>query len=798
MTTPDSSPRLVAKVILLFCQIGCMLSLPMLFTGATTAQAIDLNHRAQLLHWVPSFNNRCGGYFPDTLARNAFKQHHNQDPIRLTVQKKSYIVWHSHATLHAVSLKQGQQTLQADVAHLSQNSVTGKERLQTIQLLGHSHYQSPGYRAIARQMTFEPQENRLALHHFWFRIASSLNHWIWGHAVHGVKQRNGMVQLEQAQVSVCSPLKNSWYIQAQHILLDTQKGIGYAHGAHIIFHHIPIVYFPYVTFPLNKHRKSGFLTPSLSHRAHDGWVVTTPFYWNIASNKDLLMTPHWIQKRGGLLDTVFRYLTPHSSGTWHGMWLPHDRLFTHQKQSAARATLHTYDAFTLRQLARLTHSSSQRIAMSLDHHSIWNPHWTFNLHLHTVSDDYFYLDFFPHADFYQNTQRLNQVSLTYQDTHWRFLAHMQSYQILHPMHSLPLPEVYDLWPRLSLLGHFKQAHEPIYYNLKAEYTHFNHGVSLTTGRQPTTGDRIYLHVTAQSPQHLWSGLITPEIVVTDTHYDVSHVTQNRHRDRFIPIVDLDAHWHFVRHVTWLRQDYDQTLEPHLFYLWIPVCKQDSIPLWDTTIFPPSFSDLFVSTRLTGIDRLIDANQLTLGVTTRLFESRTPHELLRFSTGYVVSFKRPYSHSATHDAPWITELHYAISPRWETRAAMVWNTTQDHLQSAHCNVSFHKDTASQISLTYHFLHTTRVMAPLLDPAQRASVHHISLAIQWPLLPTLHFMGNIDYNIKQHRTEQLTYSLNYESCCWALTCGAEQRFNVLTPSAQQHTYFLKFQLKGLGDT
>jgi LPS-assembly protein len=61
---------------------------------------------------------------------------------------------------------------------------------------------------------------------------------------------------------------------------------------------IPVLYTPYINFPIDDRRKSGFLVPSIGSSDDNGFELITPYYWNIAPNLDATFYPRYMSKRG--------------------------------------------------------------------------------------------------------------------------------------------------------------------------------------------------------------------------------------------------------------------------------------------------------------------------------------------------------------------------------------------------------------------------------------------------------------------------------------------------------------------
>src|SRR4029453_16671278 len=76
------------------------------------------------------------------------------------------------------------------------------------------------------------------------------------------------------------------------------RKVGTAHGAKVYFLGVPVMYTPWLEFPLSNERKSGFLTPTIGSTQIRGFEIATPYYFNLAPNYDATLTPRFMTRRG--------------------------------------------------------------------------------------------------------------------------------------------------------------------------------------------------------------------------------------------------------------------------------------------------------------------------------------------------------------------------------------------------------------------------------------------------------------------------------------------------------------------
>ena len=131
--------------------------------------------------------------------------------------------------------------------------------------------------------------------------------------------------LRELQFTTCPGENPEWVLTAKQLELDFEEGVGTAKNAKLEFFNIPILYLPYMTFPIDDRRKSGFLYPLISTANDNGFEFSIPYYWNIAPNHDATITPTYFTDRGAMLTGEYRYITQRTGGSANFDWLPSDK-----------------------------------------------------------------------------------------------------------------------------------------------------------------------------------------------------------------------------------------------------------------------------------------------------------------------------------------------------------------------------------------------------------------------------------------------------------------------------------------
>jgi LPS-assembly protein len=418
---------------------------------------------------------------------------------------------------------------------------------------------------------------------------------------------DGNVVLSQVRYTSCPVGNEDWMLQASSINLDTKREEGIARGVVMRFKGVPIFYTPYISFPLGDERKSGLLFPSFGHSGSNGFELEVPYYFNLAPNYDLTLTPGLLSARGVELAGQFRYLTAGSHGQIDSTFLPND-----SQQHSDRGYLHFTDITDFKKGMR------------------------FDADIASVSDSNYFQDFAVGSDQTSVTYLQRRADLLYYDDAWRIRAQLQNFQTIdttvdsadRPYSRVPRIQAQALWPILN--SNFEFA-------LDSEAVNFLRGVG-------PTGVRLDL-----SPEIRWSTrgsgyFFEPAVGYHFTQYDLQNAANTAigapsTPTRTLPYARVDAGLVFERDAGSQGQR-TQTLEPRLVYSYVPYRNQDKLPIFDTGLPDLNLTELFRTNRYVGSDRIGDANQVALGVTTRLFDHVSGAQYLSATIGQIRYFSTP--------------------------------------------------------------------------------------------------------------------------------------------------------------
>jgi LPS-assembly protein len=381
--------------------------------------------------------------------------------------------------------------------------------------------------------------------------------------------------------------------------LDNGRELGVAKDAVLVFKGVPVAGTPHISFPLSDERVSGFLAPTIATSTSGGLEVTTPYYWNIAPNRDLLLAPHYIARRGLMMGGTARYLGEQYSGQ-------------------TRFEVIDRDAQTL----------DSRYAISSRHKEDFGSGLTFTSNLNMASDNNYAQDFpFSHVWAYQPgvSRRIlpRDVRVDYGSQDSMASARIIEYQVLQDSSlSAKILPPYSRLPQLRY-SYYGDNEGSLSWSFASELTRF-HTSTIPVVGMPRQGDRLVLNPRLTYNYSSGGFFIRPSVSAHETVYSLDETADPAMKapSRFIPTLSVDSGLIFERDARLFGNAAVQTLEPRLFYTRTPYKRQDSLlyPNFDSSEADFNYATVFRENRFVGGDRIGDSNQLTSALMTRYLET----------------------------------------------------------------------------------------------------------------------------------------------------------------------------------
>ncbi len=575
--------------------------------------------------------------------------------------------------------------------------------------------------------------------------------------------RQGKVQtdLDDATYTTCAEGNDAWLLKASHVNLDHVKQVGTARNVVVKLADIPVFYTPYISFPLSKQRKSGFLTPSIGNTEATGFDLRTPYYWNIAPEMDATITPRYMSDRGLMLNGEFRYLNNKHDGNIDAGFLASDDL---QRDGDRINPFYNED----------------RKHFSWQHKSRFTSRLNADVDYNYVSDNAYLEDFGSNLSLASTTHLNRLLNVRYNSDNWNLSGRLQGYQTV-----TDVSQPYQRLPQLRFQGVLPDQATGLRYAMTAEYVDFDHD-------DLVAGQRFDIEPSISYPLRSAAGFLTPRIALHHTRYELdANGTSivNSSPTRTLPVSSIDSGLVFERDMTISNNSFIQTLEPRAFYLYIPERNQDDIPIFDSGLKTFTMGQLFSHNRFSGSDRVGDTNQLSLALTTRIINQQTGREKFHATLGQIQYFsdrKVTLNSTATEtqsDSDMVAEVVASITEEWTARGEMQWDPHADSNNLSAVSVAYRGDEGRLLNLSHRY--------------RRDDLEQIDISTRIPFNKQWSIIGRWYHSLQDNRTLEALAGLEYDSCCWATRLVVRDYINSSTDQERNLAIFFQIELKGLGN-
>ena len=570
-----------------------------------------------------------------------------------------------------------------------------------------------------------------------------------------------LVNMENTTYTTCEKGDDSWVLSASKLKLDDSSGDGTGKDVLVKFKGIPVFYTPWIRFPIDDTRKSGFLIPKLSNSSDSGLELDIPWYWNIAPNRDAVLGTRLLADRGIQLKSRFRNLS---------------------RKGLSEAGLEYLDD---------SESNDDRYLTLLKHQGFLTPKTEIDILYNRVSDENYFEDLGKTLGF-SSTHFIEQYGrLTYRTQHWKFSGRIQSFQSVDP--SLPnIDKPFKRLPQLKLDGSYPNILGELHISSESEWARFQHD-------DKVDGERFHLGINVEHPVESKSFFVRPGMRLTHTRYDLN---RNDGLDdeptRSLPSAYLDAGLIFERISE--QSGNIQTLEPRLYYLHTPYRNQTNIPVFDTAEFEFEFEQLFRNSRFSGHDRYDEADHLSVGLTSRIIDLKSGREKIQANLGRIFYFRDrkiglPGEMAEREQSSELAaELKIGLTDRWKAIATTLLDTHDDHTEKSSLHFQYRGDNKLILNLAYRYRHKD------LEPVEpvtgkRRSLEQSDFSMILPINENWRTAMRWNYDLEEKRNLELLAGIEYETCCWKLRL-AGRRYNQNTDEDYNNSIEMQLVFKGLG--
>jgi len=589
-----------------------------------------------------------------------------------------------------------------------------------------------------------------------------------------ISKTSTSVLLTNSTYSLCPVNQNDWLIDADQIELNLVKNRGIADNAIVKFYGVPIFYLPKYSWVLSG-RGSGFLTPDYSSYTDEATVanasgkkegsysVRIPYYFNLAPDRDLLIALNYMSSRRFIYEGKYRQLVApkispdHEDSLWtiEGKYLPEDKI-----------------------------TSLKRWLINFSNETDINKNTHFSAQYYRVSDS----EYFKEIDRTNTDSKTlkSHVKLSYNDEENNLAVTLLTEDEQLVNNGLPV------YTRALEGSISKTINEDKIMPIKVSLvsTKFAHDT-----KSKTAGVRTHADFGISRQLNIDYPKITPKASVAITNYSLKN---NPNINRTILGSGLDIDFTFINPSSMFGYEANHRITPLISYNYRAKKVQGNIPIFDTEDKYAdiiTFADLTSGERYTGLDRITNANDVTLSLESsyRAIDAiEDDKDLLNMRIAQSF-FTDDEVVSASSSSNYETRKSYsdiAASIDIALGKYVITNSAQ-----------FNPDTSKIVkkvnSLTYTSNSRKFITVSLSKVGASGGITETEkLFGAYPLTDSIHLFGGLDKTTSTGVTNSETTGIAYESCCWAFRVAHFKEDN--TNGGYNYSTGMELVLTGLGST
>ncbi len=732
-----------------------------------------------------------------------------------------------HSMKGNVVITQGNRSVTTDSANVDQET-------RQAELTGNIVLREPGFLFRADKAKMNMDTGAARFDNATFVLYETRIH---GSATHLQRFGDNIINLEQSRISSCEPGDTTWSMQGSEITIHQNEHYGTAENMRINIKDVPVLYMPYVRFPVGSERLTGFLFPLFGQSSRDGFELAIPFYWNIAPNYDATITPRYMSERGPVFELDTRHMATYFDTEITGSIINNDRggFSSFLDGEIKKKHKSEEEAYPYRGKDRWVYDFKQEGGRGQA--------WSSKINYTEMSDGDFLRDMnngAVDANRQANVQQLG--SLDYHSEHWFMGVKANEYRLLTNT-QLPYREM----PRVHFNGDYRV--NDWVFKINNEYVDFvkNRYFTITTAAtDPAASKTIYENTIygerfntdynlAWDKSFAW-GFVKPAVGAKSLTYqlnDLNLSAKNYSQAFIVPQASVDAGLYFERSTSLFDGEYLQTFEPRAFYFYSGYKNQDSLydltsshryVNFDTSELTFNYNQLFRTTRFAGGDRLDDANQLSLALSSALIAHTTGLERLRVSLGeifYAEDRKITSYDSTLNTDKYLIEantrptsalalqLGSQIGQSLRLSADAAYDQRSQQLDSVSTGIHYMDDQYRLFNLAYRYTLRPITTSPSQPPVlSDQSLKQIDASILWPISSRWSVVARSNYDFNYGVELDTFAGFEYNDCCYRLRLMGRHALRVdynspsflqnVTKNDYESGISLELQLKGLGST
>jgi LPS-assembly protein len=797
-----------------------MVSLVLMYSSATALAGSACENpdtaarqQASELDWVPLSQLTeaqraalptacCGAYI--TPARDDMDA--SADPAVSALRARadsSEARFQSDVVMHGnVQITQGFRSVRADTATYDQAS-------RKIDISGNIQLREPGLLLRAERANVDIDHGNALLEDAQFVLHETR---VRGTAKRLEKFGDRLFQLENSRFTSCEPGSNLWSVAGSQINIYPEQHYGTARHMRLNILNIPVLYAPYMRFPVGKERLTGFLYPSVGIDRSKGIdELEIPFYWNIAPNADMTITPRYLEVHGAILDTEIRHLSSHFKTQAELSYMQSDSGNYRQQ-----------DLALIERGLRADYTDEERWLLQVEQTGGKNQRWSTVIDYTDLSDTDYIRDVNGGA-LDENRQAFvtQMAAADYRSDHWLVGIKAEELRLLT---EAQLP--YRQLPHINAEGDYRFGDWQV--DLLHEYTEFDVNSNYT---EPTdtliVGNRLRTDYQLTWDKESSWGFVKPAVAYNTLSYDLDERALAARSDSSpklqMPQASIDSGLYFERANNSSR--FLQTLEPRLFYLYrehrdhsdlYGITGNNLSVNFDTAPLTFSYDQLFRDTRFAGGDRLDDANQVSISLSNAWIEQTTGVERLRMSIGQIIYFdERKVGLAAVNDeeledqentSPIALQITGQLNAGLSFNSDLTYDDRTKKIDTISTSLRYLDQNYRIFNIGYRYTRDPVVLSPLNPTPQIGEeLNQLDASVIWPVSTQWSVIARSNYDFHYDLELDSFAGLEYNDCCYRVRVMARRWLNFdysadflenVTHDDYRQGVFIDLQLKGLG--
>ncbi|WP_281222933.1 LPS assembly protein LptD [Photobacterium sanguinicancri] len=668
-------------------------------------------------------------------------QNINNEPIRISSDQADAENAIAITYTGDVVVKQGHRTIAADTAtyHQPDNSVTAE---------GNVYFHDGGMEVYSERLESDLDTEDSEMENAVYSMTCEPGR---GEAEKVIKDGLEYYRLKNGTYTTCPAGDQSWRFSATSIERETDSPFANLYNARFEVADVPIFYLPYLRVPVGNERLTGFLYPSMKLNSRDGFTLETPFYWNIAPNYDMTITPKYMTNRGLQLNTEFRYLTVFGSGSIKSEFLSSD-----QKSP----------------------DLGERWAFNINHTGVYQSHWLFEVDYSKVSDVAYFNDIDSNIGKREDNNLLQTTEASYRETNWDATLRVRDFQPL----TTGVSSNYRLMPQVEANYYRPDLPYGLDFSMNSHISRFEND-----DPNKPSADRLHLEPTLTLPYSTpwWS--VTSEAKLMYSYYNQQfdkNVSANEHLEesvsRMIPSARVHSGLYLERNTSLWGDAYTQSLEPQVQYLYVQNVDQKNIyDAYDTTLLQTDYYGLFRDTRYSSVDRIAAANQFTVGASTRYFDNQYI-ERFNLSIGQIF-----YLNPGAAD---IDASSDEASPNYSATAlesdfnyddwlffhgGLQFDAGNSDIQFANSTLEY-RESSFFTQVNYRYVSKEYIKSSLkdnndIDKYTNDGISQAGIVTGFPIYDGFSVRGDYYHDLTESQMIESQIALNYRTSCWLISVG-----------------------------